>query len=102
MKIQALSLLIGTVLPILVGAVTTRSTDAGVKAVLLAFLSALSGFGTELLAALNSSATFDWGTAALTWLATFVTATAVHFGLLKPAGISRFVQEQVGRTDPIP
>ena len=59
--VQIVSLLVGTVLPILVGIVTTRATDGWVEAVLLAALSAVSGFLSEWLVALNSAADSDWG-----------------------------------------
>lgn len=99
MKIQILSLILGVVLPILVGLVTTRATDAGAKAVLLALLAAASGFGTELLDALANSGAFDWGSAGLSWLGTFLVAVATHFGLWKPTGVSGFVQDSIGRTE---
>lgn len=82
-----LSMAIGTVLPILVGLVTKEVTSAGTKAVLLAALSALTAFLTQWLDAVNSAnADWDWGTALLTCLATWITAVAIHFGFWKPTG----------------
>lgn len=98
MKIQVLSLVVGIILPILVGIVTTRATHSGVKAVLLALLAAVSGFGAELLDALTTSAHFDAGAAVLSWLGTFLVAVATHFGFWKPTGTSRYMQANVGRT----
>lgn len=98
MTVQIVSLFIGTVLPILVAVVTTRATHAGTKAVLLAALSAVSGFLSEWLVALNTAAHFDWGTVALTTLGTFMVAVAMHLGLWKPTGIAAATQENIGRT----
>lgn len=88
-SVQVLSLFVGTVLPILVGLVTTKATHPGTKAVLLALLSAVSGLLTEYLAAGDG---FNWTTAGLTWLSTFMIAVATHFGLWKPTGITAAVQ----------
>lgn len=95
MQIQVLSLAIGVALPIIVGIITTKITSSATKAVLLALLSAASGFGTELL---NHPHGYDWKTAALTWLATFIVAVASHFGFFKPVGASQWVQANIGRT----
>ncbi|MFD1274825.1 hypothetical protein ACFQ51_34630 [Streptomyces kaempferi] len=45
-----LGLLVSVVLPVLVGLVTTRVTNAGVKATLLLALSIITGFVTEYAA----------------------------------------------------
>ncbi|WP_051797278.1 hypothetical protein [Catenuloplanes japonicus] len=104
MQVQILSLVVGIILPILVGVVTSKSTSPGVKAVLLALLSAVSGFLTEYLVALNTAQVFGWGTVGLTWLGTFMVAVAMHFGLWSPTGVAGFVQANVGVTgrDPRP
>jgi hypothetical protein len=88
-KVQFLSLVVGVLLPLVVGFVTKRTTDPGVKASLLAFLSAVSGFGTE---ALNSWGHFDWRTAFFTWLATFLTAVGTYYGFFKPTGVAAIAQ----------
>jgi hypothetical protein len=98
MTVQAISLLVGTVLPILVAVVTTRTTHPGVKAVLLALLSAASSFLAEYLTAVNSAQNFDWGSVAVTTLGTFITAVAMHLGLWKPTGLAGGVQANVGVT----
>lgn len=89
-SVQVLSLFVGTVLPILVGIVTTRATHPGTKAILLALLSAVSGLLTEYLA--NTSG-FNWTAAALTWLATFLVAVATHFGVWKPTGVANAIAD---------
>lgn len=91
---QMLSLLIGVVLPILVGIVTKVTTHPGAKAVLLALLSAVSGFLTEWA----GTDAFNWASALITWLGTFMVAVAVHFGVWKPTGITAAVQG-IGVTD---
>lgn len=94
-SVQAVSLLVGVVLPVLVGVVTTRATHAGVKAVLLALLSAAAAVGTDMLATPDG---FDWQASATNAVAMFVVAVATHFGLYKPTGVSQIVQARVGRT----
>lgn len=94
MDIQLGGLLVGVVLPLLVGLVTTRATDPAVKAVLLALLSAATGLVSEWIATPHG---FDWRVAGLTALGAFLTAVGSHFGLLKPVGVSQYVQANVGR-----
>lgn len=85
---QTLGFVIGVVLPLLVGLVTTRVTSSGVQAILLAVLSALNGFLSELL-----SPTFDLKTALLTWLGSFLIAVGTHYGFWKPVGLSARLQD---------
>jgi hypothetical protein len=80
--VQVLSMVVGTLLPILVGLITKTVTHASTKALLLAFLSAVSGFVTEFV----NSSNFQWDQALLTWLMTFVVAVATHYGFWKPLG----------------
>lgn len=87
--VQIISLLVGTVLSILVGTVTKVTTHPGVKAVLLAVLSAISGFATEYFA---GGSDFNLTTALLTWLITLMIAIASHFGVWKPTGIAASAQ----------
>lgn len=86
------SMAIGTVLPIIVGLVTTRVTNAGAKAVLLALLAAVAGFGTEYV---GDPAHFIWTTALLNWLNTFMIAVATHYGLWKPTGVASKAQDSL-------
>lgn len=82
--VQVVSVLLGTLYPILVGLVTKRTTSASARAWMLAGLSAVSGFGFEFI----NSANFVWQQALLTSVVTFVTAVATHYGLWKPTNIS--------------
>lgn len=87
-----IGLIISTVLPLLVGLVTTRVTRPGLKAVLLAALAAITGLITELGAAVNAHTTFDAGTALLLALGAFIVAVGLHYGLWKPTGATAAAQ----------
>lgn len=82
--VQVVSVLLGTVYPILVALVTKVSTSSAVKAWLLAALSALSGFGFEFV----NDSNFRWDQALLTTVVTFVTAVSTYYGLWKPTQVT--------------
>jgi hypothetical protein len=90
-----LGLLVSTVLPIIVGLVTTRVTHSGVKAVLLAVLAAVTGLLTELLAAVNAGTAYDLGTGLVLALTAFLIAVAMHYGLWKPTTVSAKAQDMM-------
>lgn len=80
-------------LPLIVGLVTKYSTSSTSKALLLLALSIASSTLTELLDAFNSGAeTYDIGLALIRALVTFGVGAGVHFGLLKPTGLTDKVQ----------
>lgn len=83
-----IGLLVSTILPILTGLVTTRVTSGGVKAIVLAALSAVTGLLTELLASINAGTTYDLGNGLFLALTAFLIATAMHFGLWKPTTVA--------------
>lgn len=85
-----LGLLISVVLPVLVGLVTTRVTNASVKAVLLLALTAATGFLTELAAPHPSG--YSVAAAAILWVVSFGTGVLSHFGLWKPTTIAQRAQ----------
>lgn len=87
------SVLVGTVLPLLVGLVTKRVTHSGVKAVLLAGLSLVTALLTELGAAWSRGEAYDLGQGLLVALPTFLVAVGMHFGIWKPVGASAAAQE---------
>lgn len=89
---QILTLAVGTVLPILVGLVTQKVTSSNLKALLLAALSALTGFGSELLAAVQSGAGYDFGTGLVSAFGVFLVAVGMHYGLYKNTGVTDAVQ----------
>ena len=85
-------LLVSTVLPLLVGLVTTRVTDGGIKAVLLAGLALVTSLLTELGVAISNGVTYDLGQGLLLAIPTFLIAVGMHYGLRKPAGASQKAQ----------
>lgn len=99
---QVLQFAVAIVLPAVVGLVTTRTTDPGLKAVLLLVLSIASSLATELAAALQTGTRYNLGLALLFALGTFITGVAVHYGLLKPAGVSAKLEGSFRTADTIP
>lgn len=89
---QVLSMVVGVFLPIVVGLVTTHVTHSGIKGTVLALLSAVAGFLSEWVAALQAGEAFAIDQALLAWLGTFVVAVATHFGLWKPTRVSEKAQ----------
>lgn len=83
-----IGLLVSTVLPILVGLVTTKVTSSGVKAVILAVLASVTGLLTELLAAINAGVAYDLGNGLVLAVTSFLIAVALHFGLWKPTTLT--------------
>lgn len=82
--VQVVSLLVGTLIPILVALVTKSTAQPGVKAVVNLALSAVSGFGAEYI----NSAHFVWQQALLTTVVTFVVSVATYYGLWKPTNVA--------------
>jgi hypothetical protein len=91
-KAQVIGLLVTLVLPVLVGLVTTRVTSAGAKAVLLLLFTAADGFLVELG---NAGSGYNVANGVFYAVVGFVTAVAMHFGLLKPTGISGRAQDSL-------
>lgn len=88
-----LQLVVATVLPLIVGLVTTRVVSPGVKAILLAFLALLTALGAEALAAAEAGVTYDLGRGLFLALASFLIAVGMHYGLWKPTTLSAQVQD---------
>lgn len=91
--VQLGGFLIATVLPLLVGLVTTKVTSGGVKAVLLAGLSLVSALLTEAVNTWQTGAAYDLGQGLIAALPVFVTAVAMHYGIWKPTGVSGVLQD---------
>lgn len=89
---QFVSLLIGTVIPLVVGLLTKLNASSGVKAVTNALLAALTGFLTEA-----GSDEFVLGTAVVTVLMTWAVSVATYYGLYKPTGASQAVQRSTSK-----
>lgn len=86
--VQVLGLVVSIILPIIVALVTNAKLDGRWKAVLLALLSAVTGFGTEVLRALTEHLPYDVGQGLLSAFAAFIVATAMYFGLWRPTGLT--------------
>ncbi len=88
-----IGLIVSTILPLVVGLVTTRVTSGGIKAVLLLALNAVIGFGTALLSAHDQGLGFDVLPAVYTWITFFLVGVGTHFGFWKPTGVSGTMQD---------
>ena len=88
-----IGLLVSTILPLLVGLVTSKFADGGLKAVILAGLAAVTGLLTELGASIAAGTAYDLGTGLVLALTSFLVAVGIHFGIWKPTGITAKAQE---------
>ncbi len=79
------AILVGTIIPILVGVITKSTAAAGLKATALLFLSAVGGV---LAVAIESNTGIIEKPTLIAAAVTFVTAVATYFGFLKPTGVS--------------
>jgi hypothetical protein len=82
------TLLLGVVLPLLTGLATARFAHPGVKAGVLAALSAAGGLVSELYDVGGELGAVDWSAAGADAVAVFLIGVGLHFGLLKPAGVT--------------
>lgn len=89
---QLLTLVYAFGIPVLVGLVTKYSTSGAVKAVLLAGLSLVGGVVSDAIAAATAGTQFDLFGSLYAFGTIFIVATASHFGLWKPTGVSAAVQ----------
>jgi hypothetical protein len=87
-----LGLILTVVLPIIVGLVTTRSTSPAAKALLLLTLAAAKTVTEAWLMAVNKGVDFALVPVLLSVAVNFGIATAMHFGLYRPAGVSAAAQ----------
>jgi hypothetical protein len=93
-----IQLLVATILPIMVGLVTTRVTSAGRKAWLLASLALVTSVLVEWGSALNAKETFDIGVALIAAIPTFAVSVATHYGLWKPTGVTGAAQDTLRKS----
>lgn len=91
--ISILTLIIGTVLPIVVGLVTSRVTSGAVKAWLLAGLTLVTTVLQALLLATQSGIPFELGAILIAAIQQFIVSVAIHYGLWKPTGIAGAAQD---------
>lgn len=94
--VDVIGLLGAPLLVLLVGVLTRVTTSSGVKAVLLLVFSAVDGLIVEFL---SDPGSFNLGMALLKALSVFLVAVNTHFGFLKPVGVTRYLQENVGLRD---
>ncbi|QYW07502.1 hypothetical protein SEA_RAMIEL05_45 [Microbacterium phage Ramiel05] len=95
-------MIVSVVLPLLVGLATTRITNSGVRATILAVLAALTGLLTELGNALTAGVTYNLGMGLVFALASFLVAVGMHFGIYKPTGASTAAQNALGGNKALP
>lgn len=81
---QWIDILVGVVLPIIVAAVMEYEHSGKARAVVLLFLSGVTGFLNNWLSTNN----FDWHNAVLGSIITFVIGVAALFGLWKPTEVN--------------
>lgn len=79
---------VSVVLPIIVALVTKQTANPGLKAVVLLALSAVTGFGSSWLDALNGGTSFSMGTATVSALLSFAIGVLSHFGILRGLGVT--------------
>jgi hypothetical protein len=87
-----LGLVVGVLLPGIVGLVTKAVTNATYKSLLLVALSAISGFGSQAIAAHEAGTSYDAGQGLLTALGAFVIGVSTHFGVMIPTGLKDKLQ----------
>lgn len=93
MDVSILTLIVGTVMPILVALVTTRVTSGAIKAWLLAAFTLVSTVLQALLLATQSGIPFELGAIFVSALTQFIISVAIYYGLWKPTGIAGSVQD---------
>jgi hypothetical protein len=99
---QLVAVLIGSVLPLLVGLVTKASWPAGLRAVLLLLLAGVTSFLTDWVGSLNGGPAFDPGVSLLAALGVFLAGVGLQFGFWKPTGLTNVVKrngirDEIGR-----
>jgi hypothetical protein len=97
---QIVSLLVGVVLPLLTGLVTSVNISAGVKAVVLLALSGATSVLAEFLQSLTAHTTFDLVSTLIAALGTFLVGVGSHFGFWKPTGAAVAMQRVGTRRGP--
>lgn len=85
---QTISILVGFVIPLLVGLLSRANASRHVKAILNFGLSALAA----ALSGILSTGTFKWSGFAVTFALTWATSVASYYGLLKPTGAAQSIQ----------
>lgn len=91
---QAIAMIAGLVIPLLVGLVTKINASGGLRAVLNAFFSAVAGaiavIGTDLERA-------ELRTFVVAIVSTWIVSVATYYGVWKPTGVAGSVIDATGR-----
>jgi hypothetical protein len=90
--VQILTLVSSFGIPVLVGLVTQKTTNSGLKATLLAALSLAAGVIGEAITAATAGTAFDVFASLYSFAGVFIVAVASHYGFWKPTGVSDAVQ----------
>jgi len=93
--VMVVQFLVTSLLPLVVGLVTTRVTHSGAKAALLATLTLLTSLGAEFVRTVQDGQVYDLGQGLFLALPAFAVAIGVHYGLYKPTGATETVQESL-------
>lgn len=100
--ITVLTFVVGIVLPLLVGLVTTRTTSPARKAILLAALALVTSVLSGVLEAVTNGTEYDLFANFFVFLGVFVTSVAMYFGVWSRAGSSgesvSSILQDTGRT----
>jgi hypothetical protein len=84
---QLVAMALGVLIPLLNGFIT-RYAAVGARVFLQIFMSAVAGFLTEWLGALNANLPFNTTQALAGWISTLVVALAVEAKVWAPLGVS--------------
>jgi len=87
LQLSQWAVLIGAVVPVLVGVITRANASAAAKSTLLLTLELVNGVVTDWLATPNG---FDWRGALVNVVAAWITGVATYYGLLRHT-VSRVV-----------
>lgn len=87
---QTISILVGFVIPLLVGLLSRLNASRHLKAVLNFALSALAA----ALSGIIPDQPFYWSGFVVTFALTWATSVASYYGLLKPSGVAGSVAEK--------
>ncbi len=86
--LNLLLLATGTIVPMLTGLVTNRLAHPGLKATVLALLSAVGGILNELASVGGDLALYDWSASGANAVTVFLVGVGLHYGLLSPVGLT--------------
>jgi hypothetical protein len=85
LPLDLLNLLLAAVLPMATALVTARFANSSIKAIVLA---ALTVIATALQQVFDDGGSFEWRPFLVTTTLQFVLSVGLHFGLLKPTGVT--------------